>query len=78
MQIGQFFQTGREYGFPLLNMNGTKDFTILVADCDSKFSKYDETWLYYIPGRFHPLYRNLVQNSALRNRIKLFTHLNDI
>ena len=50
----------------------------LVEDFDHKLSSFEEIWFYYNPGRFHSLYKRLLQNTPLKNRIKLITHLQDI
>ena len=55
-----------------------KEFKILLKDFDKSLGKYDEIWFYYNPGRFHPLYKKLIKNSKLKNRIRLFTHLDEI
>ena len=55
-----------------------KEFHDLVADFNRKLKDFDEIWFYYNPGRFHRLYRKLLTRTKLRNKIKLFTHLNEI
>ena len=55
------------------------EFRDLVDDFVIKLSKYDEIWFYHNPGRFHQLYKKLVEK--VRNRglnVKLFTHLSEI
>ncbi|MCD6222112.1 MAG: hypothetical protein J7K12_00290 [Thermoplasmata archaeon] len=55
------------------------EFRDLVDDFVMKLSKYDEIWFYHNPGRFHQLYKKLVEK--VRNRglnVKLFTHLSEI
>ena len=37
-----------------------------------------EIWFYNNPVRFHRLYRNLIEASSLKDRIRLFTHLQEI
>jgi len=54
------------------------EFSSLLRDFDDKLSAYPEIYFYYNPGRFHPLYRRLLQQSALTARITLITHLWDI
>jgi len=51
------------------------EFNTLLNDFDEKLSNYDEIWFYYNPGRFHPLYKRLLQETKLKDKIKLFTHL---
>lgn len=44
-----------------------------------KLKKFDKVFFYYNPGRFHRLYRYLVDQLMLRKiNIKLITHLSDI
>ncbi|MFZ0914019.1 MAG: hypothetical protein WBQ76_01365 [Candidatus Korobacteraceae bacterium] len=54
------------------------EFSALLRDFDAKLSTYSEIYFYCNPGRFHPLYRRLLQESALKARIALITHLWDI
>jgi hypothetical protein len=54
------------------------EFSVLLRDFDTKLSAYSEIYFYCNPGRFHPLYRRLLQESALKARIALITHLWDI
>ena len=55
-----------------------KEFDNLVADFNRKLKGFDEIWFYYNPGRFHGLYRKLLTKTKLKNKIRLFTHLNEI
>lgn len=55
-----------------------EEFRNLLKDFDEKLQKYDEIWFYYNPGRFHPLYRRLLQETKLKDKIRCFTHLKDI
>jgi len=50
----------------------------LVRDFDEKLGQYDEIWFYHNPGRFHPLYKRLLSQTALRDRITLFSHTAEI
>ena len=50
----------------------------LINDFDQKLSKYDEIWFYYNPGRFHRLYKGLLQEIKLKDKVKRFTHLREI
>lgn len=54
------------------------EFRELVTDFDEKLGPYDEIWFYRNPGRFHPLYKRLLSRSALRDRITLFSHTEEI
>jgi hypothetical protein len=55
-----------------------KEFGSLVHDFDWKLEQYDEIWFYYNPGRFHPLYKRLLEAAKLKERIKRFTHIGEI
>jgi hypothetical protein len=55
-----------------------EEFNNLVIDFDRKLKIYDEIWFFYNPGRFHKLYRQLLSKTCLKDRIRLFTHLNDV
>jgi hypothetical protein len=55
-----------------------EEFQKLVTDFDRKLEMYDEIYFYHNPGRFHSLYKRLIKESALRNRIKMISHLSDI
>ncbi len=54
------------------------EFRILVSDFDQKLKDYDEIWFYHNPGRFHHLYRRLLEETGLKNKIKCFTHIKEI
>jgi len=56
------------------NRVSPEQFRTLVADFDRVLGAFDEIRFYHHPARFHRLYRGLVEASALRNRIHLFTH----
>lgn len=55
-----------------------KEFRKLLADFDEKLAPYDEVWFYCNPGRFHPLYKRLLQETKLKERVRLFTHVKEI
>ena len=55
-----------------------QEFAALVKDFDGKLAAFSEIWFYHNPGRFHKLYKRLLQESALKDKIKPFTHLNEI
>lgn len=56
----------------------TDEFAALLKDFDRTLGQFTEIWFYYNPGRFHLLYRMLLQESALKDKIKSITHLSDI
>ena len=55
-----------------------EEFKDLVDDFNEKLKDFDEIWFYHNPGRFHNLYKRLVKNPILKDKIKLFTHLGQI
>jgi len=55
-----------------------QEFRNLVNDFDQKLKDYDEIWFYYNPGRFHPLYKRLLQETRLKGKVKLCTHIRAI
>lgn len=54
------------------------EFRKLLSDFDEKLKDYGEIWFYHNPGRFHPLYKKLLAQTKLKDRIRLFTHINQI
>lgn len=54
------------------------EFKELLKDFDEKLRDYSEIYFYHHPRRFHCLYRILLRETKLRNKITLFTHLRDI
>ncbi|MCM8829921.1 MAG: hypothetical protein NC824_02865 [Candidatus Omnitrophica bacterium] len=54
------------------------EFKKLLEDFDQKLSNYNEIWFYYNPGRFHRLYKRLLSESKLKDRIKMFSHIKEI
>ena len=60
------------------NSISDKEFKALLNNFDKSLSKFDEIWFYYNPGRFHKLYKKLIKSSSLKNRIRPFTHIEDI
>jgi len=55
-----------------------EDFKFLLNNFDQRLSRFDEIWFYYNPGRFHQLYKKILNQTKLNNRIKTFTHLREI
>ena len=54
------------------------EFSALLGDFDDKLNSYSEICFYYNPGRFHPLYAQLLNRSALADRVMRITHLWEI
>lgn len=86
MLIGLFFLIGMESGYLMKCMNGIiyiqknakANLKELINNFDSRLEQYSEIWFYYNPGRFHPLYQELIINSMLNNKIYKFSHINEI
>lgn len=55
-----------------------QEFKNLINNFNQKLKNYDEIWFYYNPGRFHRLYKRLLKETKLKDRIKRFTHLEEI
>ncbi len=55
-----------------------QEFRVLINDFDDRLKQYDEIWFYHNPGRFHPLYKRLLQETKLKEQIKGFTHIGEI
>ncbi len=64
---------GDDVGDP--NLVTEERFRKLVRDFDQELASYDEIYFYYNPGRFHPLYKRLLRETALKGRIVRITHL---
>jgi len=59
-----------------------EEFTALVEDFERKLLDYGEVWFYHNPGRFHRLYRRLIETvnagQAMNHRIRLFSCVYEI
>lgn len=55
-----------------------EEFRRLVDDFDTRLKDYDEILFYHNPGRFHPLYRNVIDRSSLTDRVTMISHLAEI
>jgi hypothetical protein len=53
-------------------------FSNLLLDFNEKLISFSEICFYYNPGRFHPLYKHLLDESSRADRIKRITHLWEI
>ena len=51
-----------------------QEFKSLLIGFEYKLRIYDEIWFYHNPGRFHRLYKKLLQQTKPKNRVKRFTH----
>jgi hypothetical protein len=54
------------------------EFNQLVSKFNKSLGQFGEIWFYHNPGRFHRLYRKLLKKTELKNKIKLFTHLDEV
>lgn len=50
----------------------------LIGDFERKLEHYDEIYFYYHPGRFHKLYRQLLELVHPKGRVIPFIHLTQI
>lgn len=55
-----------------------QEFRKLLTDFDQKLASYSEIWFYYNPGRFHRLYKRLLQETRLKDRVRMFTRVKEI
>ncbi len=55
------------------------EFELLVDNFVQQLSKYDEIWFYHNPGRFHQLYKKLVDEAKKMGlNVILLTHLFEV
>ncbi len=54
------------------------EFGALIVDFEGELATYDPICFYHNPGRFHPLYRRLIRENRLADRVILFSHLSEI
>lgn len=54
------------------------EFRSLLNDFATKLSSFGEIRFYHNPGRFHALYRRLIDETSLADRVQLISHLEDI
>jgi hypothetical protein len=57
------------------NSVSQEEFNYLVSQFDKKMAAYNEIYFYRNPGRFHPLYQRLIDESSLNSRVILISHL---
>jgi hypothetical protein len=55
-----------------------QEYSLLVKDFERKLNGYSEIWFYHNPGRFHPLYKKLLEEANVKAKLVLFTHLTQI
>ena len=54
------------------------EFKKLLKDFEQKLRNYDKIYFYHNPGRFHPLYKSLLRETGLKDKITLFSHIREI
>jgi len=54
------------------------EFRELLKDFELKLENYEKIYFYHNPGRFHPLYKRLLRETKLKDKITLFSHLREI
>lgn len=50
----------------------------LVRNFDERLQGFDEIYFYYNPSRFHRVYKSLLEETGLKDRVVKITHLWDI
>jgi len=50
----------------------------LVDNFDERLADFDVIYFYHNPGRFHPIYKRLLDETRLKSRVVLITHLREI
>ena len=78
-KYGVFFPTEKQGYYDKSPDSVTpKEFNQLISNFEEKLSQYSEIWFYHNPGRFHPLYKRIINKVRIRDRILLFTHIGEI
>jgi hypothetical protein len=77
-RYGVWLPNERHEWYNLHPKNAKANLRELINNFDSRLEQYSEIWFYYNPGRFHPLYQELIINSMLNNKIYKFSHINEI
>jgi len=54
------------------------EFRKLLRDFEENLQSYKTVYFYRNPGRFHQLYRKLLRETKLKNKIILISHLEEI
>jgi hypothetical protein len=53
-------------------------FQELAENFAERLQVFDEIFFYYNPGQFHPVYRRLLKETELKDRVAKITHFWDI
>ena len=76
---GVWFPNEKHYWYEKSpNKVSKEEFKYLLNNFNKRLSEYEEIWFYYNPGRFHQLYKKIISQTKLKDRIKKFTHLIEI
>lgn len=60
------------------NTVAQEEFNKLINDFENKLKNYGEIYFYHNPGRFHRLYKKLLDTVSFEDKIVLISHLYDI
>lgn len=55
-----------------------KEFLVLKRNLEDRLIDFDEILFYHNPGRFHPVYRKLLNSLKFKDRVIYFSHINEI
>lgn len=55
-----------------------EEYKKLLEDFNHKLKNYDRIYFYYNPARLHKLYKKLLEETALKDRIIKFNRVSDI
>ena len=55
-----------------------REFRMLLKDFAQKLGDYEEIYFYHNPGRFHRLYKRLLKETKLKDKVILFSHIEEI
>jgi len=55
-----------------------QEFSMLIEDFEQKLGDYKEIYFYRNPGKFNRLYKKLLGETKLKDKITLFSHKEEI
>lgn len=55
-----------------------EEFNNLKRNFEKRLSNYNEIYFYHNPGRFHSLYKRLIKEVKIKDKIVLFSHKEEI
>ncbi|THF74356.1 DUF6884 domain-containing protein [Cohnella fermenti] len=50
----------------------------LLSEFDEKLRNYSEIWFYHHPKYFHKIYKRILDETTLKNKLHTFTHIYEI